>query len=95
MQRDKRKVESSLRSKGFQPDERHHHYFLFWTADGKRTTVKTRTSHGTGHTKSVGDPLLGQMAKQCGLEKLQFLDLIDCPLGQPQYEALLREKGLL
>jgi hypothetical protein len=35
------------------------------------------------------------MAKQCGLEKLQFLDLVDCPLGRSDYEGILRAKGLI
>lgn len=45
MQRDKRKVESALQAKGFQRDERHHHYFLYRTQQGLLTDIRTRTSH--------------------------------------------------
>jgi hypothetical protein len=94
MQRDKRKIESALLAKGFRNDETHHHYFIYWTTDGRQTTIKTRTSH-TPKMKSIGEPLLGQMAKQCELKKSDFIDLVDCPLSQEQYEAILRQRKLL
>lgn len=45
-------------------------------------------SMGTKH-KTVGDPLLNQMARQVGITKKQFLDLIDCTLDQISYEKVV------
>lgn len=92
MQRDKRGIESVLLSKGFEKDERHHHFFLYRTKDGRLSSIRTKTSHTAG-MKSIGAPLLGHMARQCGLLKSQFMDLVDCPLSRDDYEALLKNGG--
>ena len=44
MQRDNRRIESSLQAKGFKKDDKDHHYFLYWTLDGKLITIKTKAS---------------------------------------------------
>jgi len=92
--RDRRTVEASLLAKGFELEDRHHRYFIYHASDGTRTSVKTKTSHGSS-SKTLGDPLLVQMAKQCGVTKPQFLDLVDCPLDRDAYEQLLRERNLI
>lgn len=94
MPRDKCKVEAALCSKGFELVQSHHNFFIYRTLEGKRTSLRTKTSHGSG-TRSLGDHLLSQMARQCRLERSEFLLLIDCPLDQAAYEALLREAGTL
>jgi len=43
-------------------------------------------SRGSSH-KSISDDLLGKMAKQVGLSKKLFLELVDCNLDQAAYEA--------
>ena len=87
----KRDVEAALKKKGFAQDDGDHHWFFYWTLDGKKTTVRTKTSHGS--TKDLGDSLLKEMARQVRISKVQFLDLVDCPLGREEYERLLREGG--
>lgn len=87
MPRQKSKVESALRSKGFEQTESDHHYFVYITTDGKKTTVKTKTSH-TPKMKDIPDNLLSQMAKQCQLSKNDFLRLLDCPLTREEYEKI-------
>jgi hypothetical protein len=94
MPRQKTKVESALLSKGFQKSENDHHYFVYFTQDGKKTTAKTKTSH-TKKMKDIPDNLLSQMAKQCHLKKADFLNLIDCPLSQEQYEIILQKEGII
>ena len=94
MPRQKTKVESALLSKGFQKSENDHHYFIYFTKDGKKTTAKTKTSH-TKKMKDIPDNLLSQMAKQCHLKKADFLNLIDCPLSQEQYEIILQKEGII
>jgi len=35
------------------------------------------------------------MARQCGVTKTQFLDLVDCPMDRQCYERLLRDSDLI
>lgn len=94
MSRQKNKVESALVSKGFQQIENDHHYFIYFTQDGKKTTAKTKTSH-TKKMKDIPDNLLNLMAKQCHLTKPQFLELVDCPLSREKYENFLQNQGII
>ncbi len=93
MQRKKSKVEAALQAKGFVEKDTHHHYYIYETLEGKKTSVFTKTSHGSG--KDLDDYLLTQMARQCQLTKMQFLDLIDCPLDRQKYEQVLGAKQKL
>lgn len=94
MQRDKRKIESALKTKGFFIKEGDHHYFRYFTKNGKKTAIYTKTSHGIG-SKTIHDPLLSPMAKQCKITKTQFIELIDCPLNREDYETILRRQSLI
>lgn len=88
MQRDKRKVEQALLKKGFEQDETHHHIFLYRNENGQLSSIRTRTSHSG---KELDHYLLGGMARQCHLNKNQFLDLVDCPLSRSDYENAVTE----
>lgn len=88
MWRDQKVIAKALQRKGFQSHEGDHHYFIYHNLAGQKTMKKTKMSHGTGH-KTVGDPLLGQMARQVGLSKAKFLELVDCTLDQSGYEAIV------
>ena len=90
MPRAKRVVEASLVAKGFRQANSHHRYFVYHTVAGVKTAVRTRTSQGSGE---IDDYLLGQMSKQCRITKADFLQLVDCPLDQGGYEALLQQSG--
>lgn len=90
MTRARKDVESGLLCKGFRLDHRHHRYFIYFTLAGKKTPVKTYTSRGSKH-KTLSDDLLASMARQCRLNKAQFLQLVDCPLSQEGYEGLVGE----
>jgi len=92
VERKRRDIEAALETKGFKRHEGDHSRFVYYTHDGKKTRIRTKTSHGSGG-KSIGDPLLGQMAKQCCLTKPDFLDLVDCPLDRNGFEKKAREKG--
>ena len=93
MPRDKRDVEAGLEGKGFQKTEGDHHYYIYWSMDGKKSMAKTKTSHGAG--RDISDDLLSKMAHQCGVTKSNFLKLVDCPLQRPEYEGLLKQSGKL
>ncbi len=84
MTRPRKTIEASLLQKGFVPNETHHHQFFYHTLSGLKTGLRTRTSHGM---RDVGQPILGQMGKQCGLTTGDFLDLVDCPLSREGYEV--------
>jgi hypothetical protein len=91
MPKDKRKVEEALLKKGFEDKEGDHHFFIYHTLQGKKSSIRTKTSH-MPKMKEISDGILAQMAKQCRLNKQDFMNLIDCPLSREQYEARLIEK---
>ncbi|MEI7866941.1 MAG: hypothetical protein WCI11_03545 [Candidatus Methylumidiphilus sp.] len=94
MPRDKRKIEEALIQKGFERKEGDHHLFVYMTSQGKKSSVRTKTSH-TPKMKEINDGLLTQMARQCRLNKQEFLNLVDCPLSREKYETLLLNSGAL
>lgn len=87
MARERRDIDASLQRKGFKRDEGDHHYYIYHNLAGRKTIKKTKISMGTSH-KTIGDPLLAQMARQIGVTKQRFLELVDCTLDQAGYEAL-------
>jgi predicted transcriptional regulator len=89
MDLDKARIEKSLTKKGFIKRDNDHRYFIYETIDGERTEISTKTSHGS--SKSIGDSLIAEMAKQCRLKKEEFLGLINCPLNRKKYEDILRK----
>ncbi|MBB4823668.1 hypothetical protein HNO89_000888 [Sporosarcina luteola] len=82
-------IESSLGKKGFRLIQSHHRLYVLY-ANGKKTSIRTRLSHGA---KEYDDHLLGQMAKQVKLTKERLLELIDCPLSEQEYKELLMKAG--
>src|ERR1700734_2149875 len=82
---ERRDVNSALEQKGFSSSSGDHEFFTYHTTGGKKTSVWTKTSHGTGH-KTIGDPIVSLMAKQCGLTNQQFRQLVSCPLSRAAYE---------
>ncbi|MEO6808867.1 MAG: hypothetical protein ABI353_07120 [Isosphaeraceae bacterium] len=92
MPRPRKTIESTLQAKGFARVEGDHHYFVYVTKDGRKTRARTKTSHSP-KVKDVADNLLGQMARQCLLTKLEFLRLVDCPMDRDTYERRLVELG--
>ncbi len=63
-------ISRALETKGFQKQDSHHE--MYWLhVDGKKTSVRTRISHGD---KEYGDSLLGLMAKQVGLARRELDD---------------------
>lgn len=94
MRRAKRDVEAALLSKGFRERQGDHAYFIYHDLDGRKSLVKTKTSHGRS-SKELGADLIGLMARQCRLTTKQFLELVDCPMSREDYEEHLRREGLV
>jgi len=89
---ERRLVEAALEKKGFAPTGGNHSYFTFHTRAGKKTSVWTKTSHGSGY-KTLTDNLVSLMAKQCGLTNGQFKQLVECSLSREAMEQILLENG--
>ena len=92
--RPKQDVEKALSQKGFTLRSTDHNYFIYYTQEGKKTAIKTKTSFGRKPKNLVRD-LLSAMARQCKLTNDQFLALVDCPLSRKSYERILEENGHL
>ena len=91
MPKPRRAVMAALERKGFAVSEGDHTYYIYHTADGRKTLAKTKVSHSG---KDIADPILGMMARQCKLTAPQFRNLMDCPLSREAYETILRNQGL-
>lgn len=91
MPRKHREVRRGLAAKGFVIDEqRRHVVFVYQDLQGRTTTARTMLSHGAGGN-DVGDNLLGRMARQVGLDRTDFLRLIDCPMSRQEFDAIIVE----
>ncbi|MFR1850293.1 MAG: type II toxin-antitoxin system HicA family toxin [Clostridium sp.] len=85
------KVEKALKRKGFKEEPRDHKYFVFYN-NGKKTRIKTKVSHCG---QEINDYLIDQMKKQLHLNKSQFEDLINCPLSEEDYKAILKAQNII
>jgi hypothetical protein len=84
---DRTDVEAALQQKGFQCESgKDHRYFTYYTTQNKKSSIYTKTSHGTKY-KKLGDDLVSQMSKQCKLSTKQFKELVTCTLSRDSYEA--------
>lgn len=94
MPRERRAILSSLQSKGFTLEPGNNHDILRLSREGFVGSVFTIVSRGTAH-RDYGDNLLARMCRQLHLTRAQLNDLIDCPLDNPAYTALLTERGII
>jgi hypothetical protein len=83
--RSAREIEVALTKKDFKVIENDHKWLWFYYK-GKKTTIKTKLSHGVS---DYGDNLLGFMARQLKLQKRQLDLLLDCPMDAEKYAAIL------
>jgi hypothetical protein len=87
-----RDVKRALLAKGFREEARDH-YFYFFYYQGKKSSVKTKISHGATNG-DISDILLSAMAKQVRLSGPQFRDLVDCGLTEQQFSSVLIASGV-
>lgn len=87
----KRKIKSSLESKGFveKPDGRH--IRLVFQRENRMGKIVTYVSHGSG--KTISNKLASYMAKQCRIKMSQFRDLVDCKMSEDDYINVLASSG--
>jgi hypothetical protein len=90
MPRKHRAIRSGLSAKGFEVEEnRKHIHFVYVDIEGRTTTARSMLSHAAGG-EDVSDNLLGQMAKQVGLKRAEFLEMVDCPMSREDFDARIR-----
>jgi len=87
---DPRKTLNNLLAKGFQKDNRDHH-FLELFVNGK-LILHTKISY---NSSDIDNHLIKMMAHQCKITRSQFLDLVQCPLSKEGYLELLDQQGFL
>jgi hypothetical protein len=91
---DRSVLESSLLNKGFRRGEADHRVFYSYH-EGKRTSIRTKTSRSSNQ-KSIGGDLLGVIKRQMKLDtSLQLLSFANCDLTEEEYTFILKEKNLL
>ena len=82
-------IRDALTGKGFRSAEKHHE--MFWLfVNGRKTSIRTRLSHGSSE---YDDGLLGLMARQLKLRRADLDKLIECPLTEAEYVKLLVANG--
>ena len=88
-----RDIAGSLQRKGFRERSGGAHRVL-WYVDhdlaGRVQTMVSRSSRG-----EVGPSLIADMARQCRLNRAEFLALVDCSLSKADYRRKLLEGGYL
>lgn len=95
MPRERREILKNLLAKGFQERRGSKPVCLIYhTLEGFSSAIITVLSRGTRH-KSIGDPLLNRMARQCELPTRKFLELVDCDMDQTEYEQHLKARGVI
>jgi hypothetical protein len=97
MPRDRSEVVAALTTKGFtertEGKNRDHDTFFF-VHGGLTRAVFTKVSRGSGY-RTIGDDLLGKMARLLQLSRGDFNLLIECPLGEAEYVEKLVARGVL
>ena len=86
-----KKVEKSLKKKGFKQEPGDHKFFVLYV-DGKRTNIRTKTSHCG---QDIDKYLINQMRKQVHLEEEDIINLIKCPLSEEEYKKIVTEGGYI
>ena len=84
-------IDKALTKKGFVKEDKDHHYYYYYY-NGKKTSIKTKTSHGKSE---IYDNLISEMSKQLLLDKDEFIRLIQCTLDGEKYKEILINKGIL
>lgn len=92
MPRKHRDVRSGLEAKGFVVDDQRRHIVLVYEdLQGRTTTARTLISHGAGGNE-IHDSLLRKMARQVGLTRKDFLQLIDCPMSREDFDSVISQR---
>jgi len=86
-----KELSKSLTKKGFKEANSHHHFYFLYV-DGKKTSIRTKVSHGS---KTYCGNLLSAVKKQLHLSGGQLTDLVKCPMSEEEYIEHLKDKDLV
>lgn len=75
---DRKEVEKALQKKGFKKNQADHRKFIYHTQEGKKTSVWTKTSHGSSHSEISKENLAKIVHK--GTDKIVDNSLAICYL---------------
>lgn len=81
-----REVAPALQRKVFLVQETHHTRFIYYTSDGRKSSIHTKISHSH---KEISTTNIKNMAEQCKLTTQQFVQMIACTISKEQYEQIL------
>jgi hypothetical protein len=84
-----RDILTGLGKKGFVQSESDHTHLIFFL-NGKKTSIRTKVSHGSSE---INDHLINLMSMQIKLDKKQFIDLVTCPFTLGDYLKELETQG--
>jgi hypothetical protein len=87
-----RDIKAALTRKGFKETTGRDHLYYFFHHGDKKTDIFTKISH---NATDIDDILCSCMARQVRLTNGQFRRLVDCPLTQEGYMAILMERKFL
>lgn len=85
-------IDTSLRKKGFECNDKSDHVRYILYVDGMKTMIMTKVSHGD---VEIGDGLITAMSRQLKLSKNQFMNLINCTLSKEEYAQTLQNNGVV
>ncbi len=86
-----REIRNSLTSKGFEEIPKRDHIRFRFIYEGRKTQYTTFFSHGH---REIGDQLISLMARQLGLSKLQFVDLVVCTISEEGLIEIYLSQGM-
>jgi len=84
-----RELRAALEKKGFKRRNGHHTFYTLYV-NGKKTSIRTKISHGS---RDYGPNLLRQIGRQLRLSSRDLEDFVKCPLTEEVYIQKLLEEG--
>ena len=95
MKVDRRKAETSLKTKGFQENRSGDHIYFHHWYKGRLTGVYTKLSHSS-KIKVISGDLLLFMKKQLRLDEMrEAVNLLDCTMDGDDYNRILADKSII
>ena len=81
----------ALLRKGFEKAQTHH-TMLWFTVQGRRTSIHTWVSHGQ---RKLDDRLLRLIAKELHLSTVELLKFVECEMSYEDYRRRMVDEGYL
>ncbi len=86
-----KKVEKALEKVGYINENGDHNRYRLYI-DGKRTDIRTKTSH---NGQDIGDDLIASMARQIHLSKRDFIKLVNGHISKDEYIEILKINNII